>query len=257
MSAFAEGDLTQDAFLGGGIRLWQPRKGYRAGIDPVLLAASVPARSGQSVLELGCGAGAAMLCLAHRVTGMRLTGVELQASYATLARQNAAENAIEAAIHEANLEALPGDVRQMRFDHVIANPPYYRANAHSKAADEGRSIALGEDTPLRVWIDVAARRLAPKGYLHVIHKVDRLPDLLAACADRVGSIEILPLSARASSAPDLMILRARKEGRAAFRLHPACVLHSDAVSPAPQEKYHDQIEQVLRHAAALTWPGGR
>ena len=92
MSGFSDSELSCNEFLGGRVRLWQPLSGYRAGVDPVLLAASVPATAGQTVLELGCGAGAAILCLAARVPGLHLTGVELQPAYADLARRNAAEN---------------------------------------------------------------------------------------------------------------------------------------------------------------------
>ena len=116
-------DLSRDAFLCGRLHLWQPRKGYRAATDPVLLAAACPARSGQSVLDLGCGVGAAALCLATRVPGLDLHGLELQESYASLARRNAAENAIPMHIETGDLADMPAALR-LSFDHVIANPPY-------------------------------------------------------------------------------------------------------------------------------------
>ena len=95
--------LTRDAFLGGALSVWQPRRGYRAGIDPVLLAAAVPAVAGQSVLELGCGAGVASLCLGRRVPGLVLHGVEIQQDYANLARRNGAENDIGLTVTTADL----------------------------------------------------------------------------------------------------------------------------------------------------------
>ena len=107
-------DLTRDAFLDGRVQAWQPRAGYRAATDPVLLAAAVPARAGQSVLELGCGVGVASLCLAARVPGLEMTGVEVQAEYAALARRNAAENGAALQVVEADLEALPTDLRARR-----------------------------------------------------------------------------------------------------------------------------------------------
>ncbi|NOD34938.1 MULTISPECIES: tRNA1(Val) (adenine(37)-N6)-methyltransferase [unclassified Ruegeria] len=251
MTRFDDNDLTCNDFLGGRIRLLQPASGYRAGIDPVLLAASVPANADQSVLELGCGAGAAILCLSARVPGLHLTGIELQPAYADLARRNAEMNSVKLDLVEADLTALPVEVRQSQFDHVIANPPYYRAGAHSRASDAGRSIALGEDTPLSDWISVAAKRLAPQGYLHMIQKADRLPDMIVACADKLGSVEVLPLCARAGRQAELVILRARKGGRAAFRLHAPLILHAGERHEMDGESYTDQIVAVLRHAAPL------
>lgn len=226
MTRFSDNELTRNDFLGGRVRLWQPRAGYRAGVDPVLLAAAVPATRGHTVLELGCGAGAAILCLLARVAGTQAVGVELQPTYADLARRNAAENAAQLEVVEADLGALPAALRQRQFDHVIANPPYYRAGAHSPATDDGRRVALGEQTPLDHWFDAAAKRLAPRGYLHMIQKADRLPDMLAACDGRLGSLEVLPLSPRAGRRAELVILRARKGGRAAFQLHAPVVLHA-------------------------------
>jgi tRNA1(Val) A37 N6-methylase TrmN6 len=246
-------DLTRDAFLGGRLSLLQPRKGYRAGIDPVLLAASVPARAGQSVLELGCGVGAAILCLAIRVPGLSLTGVELQAEYAELARRNSVENKLSLAVHEADLNALPADLRQLQFDHVIANPPYFRAGAHTVAADSGRRVALGGETDLGDWIEVAARRLAPKGYAHIIQRIDRLPEILVACSRRLGSVEVLPFSAREGREPELAIVRARKNGRAAFRLHTPRILHSGKGHQPGKSDYSVDIEAVLRDGASLEW----
>src|SRR5690606_15065156 len=103
-----------------------PRPGYRAGMDAVMLAAAVPAQAGEHVLELGCGAGAAALCLCARVPGVRVTGVEIQPDYAALARRNAAENGADFTVAEGDAAALPAALRAVSFDHVMMNPPYYR-----------------------------------------------------------------------------------------------------------------------------------
>jgi tRNA1(Val) A37 N6-methylase TrmN6 len=254
--SFSDADLTQDGFLDGRVQILQPKSGYRAGVDPVLLAASVNVRSGQSVLELGCGAGQALLCLNHRVEGLRLSGVELQLPYADLARRNAALNDATVDVHCADLAALPDVLRQQSFDHVIANPPYFRAGAHSQARDAGRRTALGEATPLEDWISNAAKRLKPRGYLHMIQKGDRLADVLTACSGRLGSLEVLPLAARQGRRAELVILRARKEGRAAFRLHSPCILHQGVRHDQDGEDMRPEIRAVLRDGAAIGWPAG-
>lgn len=254
MAGFADGDLSCDAFLGGKVMLYQPVKGYRAGVDPVLLAAAAPARPGESVLELGCGAGQAFLCLAARVSGLSCTGVELQAPYAALARRNAAENGADAEVVEADLSALPSGLRQRQFDHVIANPPYYRAGAHVQAQDAGRRTALGEETPLEDWVSIAAKRLKPKGYLTMIQRADRLPDMLTACTGRLGSLELLPLAPRTGRAAELVILRARKDGRAPFRLHAPQILHAADRHLKDGDDYRPEIVAVLKEGAALPWP---
>jgi tRNA1(Val) A37 N6-methylase TrmN6 len=251
VTEFAEDQLVLNGFLGGRLGLWQPRKGYRAGVDPVLLAASVPARAGQTVLDLGCGAGAAALCLATRVPGLDCVGIERQPEFAALARRNSAHNALPFQVLCADLANPPPEVTARQFDHVLANPPYFRAGAHSPSPDAAKGAARGEETPLETWLDLAARRLRPGGYLHMIQRIDRLPEALAAC--RLGSVEVLPLAPREGRDPGLFILRARKGGRAAFRLRAPLILHRAATHEQDGEDYSDEILSALRNGAPLTW----
>lgn len=247
-------DLSRDAFLGGLVHLYQPQKGYRAGVDPVLLAACIPATTGESVLDLGCGAGAASLCLHARVNGLAITGVERQASYVDLARRNAAENEADLYIVHSDLTELPAELRQKQFNHVIANPPYFEKSGRNSAHDAGREAALAEETNLGAWVDVASRRLAPRGYLHVIQRAERLGDLVAATVPQLGSLEVLPIAARTGRAAHLVILRARKGGKAPFRLHAPLILHEGMHHIADAENYLPQIRAVLRDAAPIIWP---
>lgn len=253
-AGFAADALSLNDFLGGRVKIWQPLQGYRAGVDPVLLAAAVPARAGERVLELGCGGGQALLCLGARIAGLSLTGVELQGDYADLARRNGVQNNRPLEVFEADISALPVALRQRQFDHVLANPPYYRAGAHSPAEDAGRQIALGGATPLAAWITTAAKRLAPKGYLHMIQRADRLPEMLAACSGCLGSSEVLPLAARAGRAAELVLLRARKGGRGDFRLHAPLILHDGPRHLADAESYRAEVRAILRQGDALSWP---
>ncbi len=248
---FSVDELTRDRFLGGQLQIWQPQSGYRAGIDPVLLAASVPAKKGQTVLELGCGVGVASLCLACRVAGLHLTGVEIQPDYAELARLNAAENKIPMPIITADLCRLPPEILQQRFDHVIANPPYFIGARRTAAKDCGRETALAGGAPLEDWISAASRRLAPGGRLTVIQNAARLPDLLEACTGRVGSLVVTPLAPRIGRAANLIVLQARKGGKAAFRLSAPIIMHQGDVHDADRESYSPLLKDVLRKGAPL------
>ncbi len=251
MTSFAAEDLTENAFLGGALRLLQPRQGYRAGIDPVLLAAACPAKEADRILDLGCGSGIAGLCLARRVPGVELTGVEIQPAYADLARRNADLNGIPATIVEADLRNLPTDLRQRQFDHVIANPPFFDPSQTTAATDPGRAIARSGEASLADWIDIAARRLAPRGALTLIHKPERLPQILAALGGRLGSLQIAPLSPRAGRDPTLILVRAVKDGRAPLRLAAAIPLHEGLRHLSDMDDYTDKISKVLRKSAPL------
>lgn len=249
------GDLTTtDGFLGGRLTVTQPATGYRAAADPVLLAAAVPARAGQSVLELGCGAGVASLCLGWRVAGLRLAGLEVQPFYAALARRNAAANGMAFEVWEGDLAAMPDALRSRTFDHVIANPPYFGAGSGTPARDAGRETAQREATPLALWIGAGLRRLRPGGRLTLIQAADRLPDILAAFAAGAGGVTVLPVAPRVGRPAGRVIVAARKGGRTPFRLLAPFVLHEGPAHLRDGDDYSAGARAVLRDGAALTWP---
>jgi tRNA1(Val) A37 N6-methylase TrmN6 len=252
---FAPEELTTDAFLGGKLAIRQPKAGYRAGVDPVLLAAAVPARAAEAVLELGCGAGVASLCLGRRVEGVALAGIEVQPDYAALARENASANGIALEVVEGDLARMPSELRARSFDHVIANPPYFRRNAGTPARDAGRETAFGEATPLVQWIDAGMRRLRPGGRFTLIQRADRLPDLLSAFDGRRVALTLLPVAPRPGRAATLVILATVKGGRAPFRLLPPLVLHDGPPHEQDGKDYAPAIRAVLRDGTALpAWP---
>jgi tRNA1Val (adenine37-N6)-methyltransferase len=246
---FAEDQLSDDKFLCGRLRLLQPLKGYRAATDPVLLAAACPAEPGQSVLDLGCGAGAAALCLGSRISGLALAGLELQPAYADLARRNAARNGIPLDLHEGDLARMPSTLRR-DFDHVIANPPYYPAGG-SPSPIAARARAMQVDTPLAAWVAAATRRLRPGGWLTLICGADGLPEVLSAFAPKLGSAAVLPLTPRAGRPALRVIVQARKGGRAPFRLLAPFVIHDGATHDGDRESYTPAANAVLRDGADL------
>jgi tRNA1(Val) A37 N6-methylase TrmN6 len=236
---------SEDTLLGGRVRLRQRAQGYRAAIDPVLLAAAAPVRAGQSVVDLGCGPGAAALCLLRRVEGCRVTGIELQSDLVALATENAVANGLE-----AQFSAIFGDVASLDrealgdVDHVISNPPYLPPGR--AAADKLGDAATVETVPLADWLGVALALVREKGCLTVIHRADRLDEILAALRPRAGDIAVLPLWPRVGEAAQRVIVSARRGVRNPLRLLPGLVLHRADGS------YTDAAEAVLRHGGALS-----
>lgn len=245
-------DTSEDAFLGGRLKIRQPKGGYRAGADPVFLAAAVSAEAGQEVLELGCGAGVAMLCLAARLPGVRVTGVEVQPPLADLARDNFDANGLEGSVVVGDVTKLPEDVRARSFDHVMTNPPFFAAGAGSPAKDESRDVGRRADaTVAPVWLDHAVRRLRQKGTLTLINRVESLPSCLSVLDGRVGAIRVMPLAPRRGRAAKLFVLSARKDARTPMVLLPPFVLHEGAEHARDEDSYTEQARSVLRDGAAL------
>lgn len=235
---------TRDDFLGGKVKAYQPAQGYRAGVDAVLLAASVPAKPAETALELGCGVGVASLCLAAR-TGAAVTGVEWDSRAAELAGRNGLD------VVHADLVALPQEIRERSFHHVFCNPPYFDRGRGNKSDDAAREAARGEQTPLSVWLDVATKRLRPNGTLTVIQDISRLQDVLRSLDDRLGRVTVLPIASRVGQPARLVIVQAKKASRAPFSLLAPLILHKGERHEADEETYTAEVREILRHGAQL------
>ena len=249
-------ELSHDAFLGGQLHLWQPKKGYRAGVDPVLLAASVPAERGQSILDVGCGAGAAILCLGRRVPGLFLSGLELQRDYAELAKRNADEAGLTVQIVEGDIVTPPSEIKQLSFDHVITNPPYFDRSAGTHADDPGKDRALGWQVSPGEWLQACVKRVKPKGWVHLIHRTEALEPLIKGVPDNLGNIEICPIFPRVGRKAELVLMRARKDGRRPLRLMAPITLHKGTHHSHDGDDYAEDISAVLRNGASLPFVGG-
>lgn len=244
--SFVDEQLSRDDFLDGEVRIWQPLTGYRAATDPVFLAAAVAAKPGQSVLELGCGVGTALLCLAARIDGLDLNGVELQADYAALAHRNAVENDVTLTITQADVTDMPLSVRDRIFDEVMTNPPYYAAATASPPDDPGKDVANREGVGLQDWIKICLRRTAPLGHFTLIHKAERLAEILSALHGKTGDICVKPLTSRAGRDAGRVIVRARKGARGPLRLLPPLILHTGESHVRDGENYSPEARKLLR-----------
>lgn len=240
-----ERDVTEDALLGGRVRLLQPARGYRVAVDAVLLAAAVEAAEGERVLDLGAGVGAVGLCLAARLPGCSVMGIELQPHLAELAGRNAGLNAMAARVrtivHDL-ARPLPDDLG--RFDHVVSNPPYLAAAVADPSPDAAKALATVESSAdLARWLAVAAAAAKPAGTLLFIHRSDRLDELVGHL-EQLGwgdiTVKRLPPAAR-------VLVRARKASPPVRCEAPPLVLHR------PGGGYTDEAEAILRRAAPLAF----
>jgi tRNA1(Val) A37 N6-methylase TrmN6 len=251
MEALPDLPYSEDTLLGGKVKLRQKQYGYRAAIDPVLLAAAVPAGPGDSVLDIGCGAGAAALCLATRVEGCRVTGLEAQRELVRLANDNIMLNGLTSRVVAVSGDLLrpPPRLEPGSFGHVMANPPFLKAGSVTAPQDSGKAEASIEgEADLAAWIRFALMMVQPKGSLTFIHRADRMEQLLAQlAAARVGEIVVFPLWPGLERPAKRIILRARKGVATATRLMQGLVLH-DA-----QGRYSAAAEAVLRGASALAF----
>jgi tRNA1(Val) A37 N6-methylase TrmN6 len=233
------GDVTEDAFLGGKLRLRQPKSGHRAGHDAMLLAAATPACPGGRVVDLGAGVGAAGLAVAKRVAGIKPVLVEIDEGLAELARANALANAIVAetlvldvtsgAERFASAGLAPDSV-----DVVLMNPPFNDASRHRASPDGARAMAhVAAAETLEGWIHAARRILKSGGRLVIIWRADGLADVLTALGRGFGGVMILPVHAEAASPAMRVLVRATKGGRAPTCLLAGLVLNDDANRPTP------------------------
>jgi tRNA1(Val) A37 N6-methylase TrmN6 len=238
-------ECTEDAFLGGRLRLRQLKTGHRAGHDAMLLAAATSARPGNRVVDFGAGVGAAGLAVARRVEGIRLALVEIDETLAGLARNNAATNSIAADVIVLDLESgaeafaaagLPPD----SADAVLMNPPFNDGARHRASPDSARAHAhvAGEDTLAR-WIHAGRRILKSGGALTLIWRADGVADVLAALDRGFGSLAILPVHGEAGQPAIRILIRAVKGGRAPTQILPALMLNDESGLP------NKQVQEIL------------
>jgi tRNA1(Val) A37 N6-methylase TrmN6 len=231
------GPFTEDAFLGGQLRLRQPKSGHRAGHDAMLLAAATPARSGDRVVDFGAGVGAAGLAVARRVPGIGLVLVEIDAGLADLARGNAAANGLLADVVVLDVTSDAGTFAAAGLlpdsaDVVLMNPPFNDAARHRASPDKAREIAhVATTATLASWIHAGRRILRSGGVLSLIWRADGLAEVLAALDRGFGGLRILPVHGDPAAPAIRVLIRAIKGGRAPAEIHPALMLNDEAGHP--------------------------
>ena len=243
-------NVTDDRLLGGRVILYQPADGYRAGMDAALLAAACDATDGARVLDVACGAGAVMLAVAARRPAVRLTGVERDADAVDLAGRNIAANGLQ-----ERAEAVVGDVAAgfavlglPPFDAALCNPPFFDDPGALRGPAPARKGAWLAEDGLAAWIAFLLKAVREGGAITLVHRADRLADILAALAPKAGSFQVRAIHPYADQAAKRVLVRAVKTGKAPLRLLPPLVLHDRSGA-----KHTAEAEAILRGEAALEW----
>lgn len=232
-----------DWLLGGRLKLLQPATGYRAGMDAVVLAASLEAQAGSTLVELGCGAGAALLAAAVRLPGVRLTGIERDGPSLAWCARNIALNAATDPSLPERVQVVEADVADLtrslrsawenRFDQAFLNPPFFDA-ARIPAVGEGRAHAYHDELGVEGWVKAALHCVVPGGRVSLIHRAHDLADILAALQRRAGEVQVLPIHSRAHEPAKRVLVRARKGLRPGpLTLWPPLVLFAGATGQEP------------------------
>jgi len=245
-------EISQDDFLGGAIRLYQPTEGYRIATDTVFLAASIRHGPNERILDMGCGTGGILSCLLARVGDQVenniFHGIELQSELLDLARQNARENGFGERIDyfAGDIARPPADCAPNSYHHVITNPPYLKENGATASpfASKARAHMAGP-VGLGAWVGLCLRMLRPLGHLTLVQRADRMDDIIAALHGKAGDIIIFPLWSTTGRDARRVIIQARKGARGNIALKPGLIVHTS------EGRFTPEAEAILRHGAAL------
>lgn len=250
--------LTRDMFLGGALSILQPRDGFRAGSDAVLLASAVEAKAGESLLDIGAGVGTAGLCALYRLAGIELWGIELQDDLAELARLNAANNDFAGRSHiiaadigaRQSFRGVAGPMGksflEAGFDHVITNPPFFGRGRARETKTEGRTLARVEGhVSLADWLKFAVARAKSRGTVTVIHRAERLGEILAGLGAGCGRLRVIPLWPEAGMPAKRVIVTGLKGDKGPLELTAGLVLHETGGKPTTA------ADAISRRGAAL------
>ncbi len=239
-------ETTQDDFLGGRVSLMQPKKGYRISSDTVFLAATILPKPCEDILDVGAGSGGILSCLEERMgkkaIEFSMTGIEIQSELIDLARKNS-----------KNVTYIKGDIMDKvegcdpnSFHHVVSNPPYYEKGTVTSSPYQSKAVAHGEEMDaLNLWVERCLRMVRPKGYLTLIHRADRLDDILIALKPKAGSIIVFPFYPKKGKEANRVIIRAQKGGKGLLTLQSGLIVHKS------DGNYTEAAENILRHAHFL------
>jgi len=244
-------EIVETALLRGRVKLLQPKEGFRASIDSVFLAAAVNVKSGDKILDIGCGVGSVGLCIALRKEDIRLVGLDIQPELIEIANKNAKLNNLE-----DRVEFFCGNLKEEKliknndFNQVLMNPPYMKSGSHMASPNKIKATSHGEEcsgATLENWIKYAHHKLKQGGYLTIIHRIDRMDNIISSLTKRrwFGSLIIFPLWSHKGEDAKRFIIKARKERYAPLSLKQGIIIHKE------NGDYTDAAEEILSNAVTI------
>jgi tRNA1(Val) A37 N6-methylase TrmN6 len=228
------------------VKLLQPEDGFRTSFDSIMLAAACPVKTSQKVLDMGCGVGGVSFCILERVKGCSVVGVEIQASHVALANKNIEINQVT-----DRAEFIHSDIldfkSEVKFNHVVCNPPYLEGGEYLSSPKQKRAKAMGDKNSVSVssWIDKGFRLLKSGGTFTMIHRSDYIDKILFSLAGRFGAIEIIPLWPKIGKESKRVIVRAVKDRKTKAKISSGIVIHEENGS------YTAEADAILRGKSSI------
>ena len=221
-------NVTKNKILNGGLELFQPKDGFRFGLDSILLYASVGKY--ENCIELGSGVGVVLISLAKRFPKSRLLGIEKNKELIEIAKKNIKLNNLE----HLNIDYYCLDLKAKKFlselnntfDRVVMNPPYFNVNSVLSSKNKSKVYSRYEED-IYSWFEAAYDKLKPKGYLNFIFRSDYLNIAMGCLSEKWGDIKLYPLWPMKGKKAKLTLIQAKKDSKSSVNLLPGLILHNN------------------------------
>ncbi|MEE3295482.1 MAG: methyltransferase [Pseudomonadota bacterium] len=246
-------EITKNKFLGGRLKVFQQKHGFRAGHDSVILASAIPAKEGEKCLELGIGCGVVSLCLSQRVKNLKIVGIENNAEVLNLTRRNISMNDMDTNITvikgnlDRGIEDFP-ELKRQTFDHVFSNPPYYIENEIVFPLDDSKKNAYtGNKDTLKVWLKIALTFVKSRGSVTFINHIKNFPEMLNIFTTTMGDVKITPIFSNREKPASRVIISGTRDSKKPIKLNNGLVLNNqDGKTPK-------EVDNILRNGTALNY----
>ena len=246
-------EITKNKFLGGRLKVFQQKHGFRAGHDSVILASAIPAKEGEKCLELGIGCGVVSLCLSQRVKNLKIVGIENNAEVLNLTRRNISMNDMDKNITviKGNLDRGIRDFPELKrqtFNHVFSNPPYYIENEIVFPLDDSKKNAYtGNKDTLKVWLKIALTFVKSRGSVTFINHIKNFPEMLNIFTTTMGDVKITPIFSNREKPASRVIISGTRDSKKPIKLNNGLVLNNqDGKTPK-------EVDNILRNGTALNY----